>query len=91
MSTKDTPRLSGRTFFRRSWQSTSVSSGLELLLRQLQTWTIFRNNQVDVVRIDANHDLHYVRSDAYNSLRHLPNLKYMVSMTTEAKTGSGGQ
>lgn len=46
--------------------------------RMTDSWTIFRNNQVDVVLIDANHDFHYVRSDAYNSLRHLPNLKYMV-------------
>ncbi|CAE7831176.1 unnamed protein product [Symbiodinium sp. CCMP2592] len=61
-------------------KTTADRPNVVLLHANLMTdsWTIFRNNQVDVVIIDANHDFHYVRSDAYNSLRQLPNLKYMV-------------
>ena len=42
------------------------------------SWTTFRNNRVDAVIIDANHDYHHVRADAYNSLRHLPYLRHMA-------------
>jgi len=65
---------------KRTAEDRSASANVVFLHANLMTdsWTTFRNNQVDVVLIDANHDFHYVRSDAYNSLRHLSNLQHMV-------------
>ena len=60
-------------------QTTAEKSNVVFLTANLMadSWTIFRNNRVDAVIIDANHDYNYVRADAYNSLRHLPDLKYL--------------
>lgn len=41
-------------------------------------WSFFANNKVEVVVIDANHDYEYVRADAENALRYLPDLQYLV-------------
>eukprot|EP00438_Fugacium_kawagutii_P021259 Skav214658 [mRNA] locus=scaffold1706:49479:50384:+ [translate_table: standard] len=44
----------------------------------VDSWSLFAINQVDVVVIDANHDYEYVRADAENALRYLPDLKFLV-------------
>ena len=77
------------SFLRTAGKTTAEKTNVVFLSANLMadSWTIFRSNQVDVVIVDANHDFHFVRADAYNSLRHLPSVKYMAFHDYGAERG----